>query len=103
MGKRLRRAAVCLLATAILVTGLMSASASAATADPEDTNPWGQALMTAAKAAGVLAAIEGSLVYLGAKYESVTDAKQIAAATTPSEVYSSQGSDYEPGDPLPPA
>jgi hypothetical protein len=50
----------------------------------------------------VLDAIEGSLVYLGAKYESAT-ARKVAAGPAPAQVYSSHSGDYEPGDPLPPA
>jgi cell wall-associated NlpC family hydrolase len=91
----------------MLVLGLwFTATAGAASAgqDEEDAGPLGQTLITAAKASGVLDAIEGSLVYLSAKYEGSSTAKKVAAeSTAPGSVYSGEGSTYKPGDPLPPA
>src|SRR6059058_3321788 len=96
-----------LLSATMLAVGLWSAaSAGAATAGKsgEEAAPLGQALMTAAKASGVLDAIEGSLVYLSAKYEGASTAKKVAAETSaPGSVYSGEGSTYKPGEPLPPA
>ncbi len=63
------------------VSGPAPASAAAA-ATPDGHDPLGQALMTAAKATGVLDAIEGSLVYLGAKYEGTTTAEKVARQST---------------------
>lgn len=87
------------VATAVATTAFMVAPANAATVDAE---PVGQALMTAAKAAGVLEAIEGSLVYLGAKYESATTAGKVTAQSPQSDKPTFR--DYESGKvPLPPA
>ncbi len=110
------RAVERLLATAICAAGLLlagiatvpgssalsPASAAAAEAAPESHDPLGQALMTAAKAAGVLDAIEGSLVYLGAKYEGATTAEKVAKQSVePGEVTFEE---YASGEvPLPPA
>jgi cell wall-associated NlpC family hydrolase len=96
-----------LMAATMLAVGLWSAvPAGAATAGNNggDAAPLGQALMTAAKASGVLDAIEGSLVYLSAKYEGASTAKKVAAeSAAPGSVYSGEGSTYKPGEPLPPA
>jgi cell wall-associated NlpC family hydrolase len=95
-----------LLALTMLVLGLLvTATARAASADQdgEDADPLGKTLMTAAKASGVLDAIEGSLVYLSAKYEGSSTAEKVAAEPAAASVYSGEGSSYEPGDPLPPA
>lgn len=87
------------IATTAVVGVSMGGSASPAAAD---TEPIGQTLMTAARASGVLGAIEGSLVYLGAKYESATAAEKVAAQPTGSAEPTLQ--DYESGKvPLPPA
>ena len=84
-GKRLPAAVICVAAalfSAVYLapagSGLAPASAAAVEVAPEAPDPLGQALMTAAKAAGVLDALEGSLVYLGAKYESATTAQKVA-------------------------
>ena len=88
-----------LAATTVVVGASMGGSAGAAAAE---TEPIGQALMTAAKASGVLEAIEGSLVYLGARYESATTAEGVPAQTAQSGEPSLR--DYETGKvPLPPA
>jgi hypothetical protein len=80
---------------------LASARAAAAEAAPAGQDPLGQALMTAAKAAGVLDAIEGSLVYLGAKYESSTTAEKVARSAAPRDATFEE---YASGEvPLPPA
>src|SRR4051794_21333674 len=96
-----------LLVATTLVLGLWftaTASASPASEDGEDAGPLGQTLMTAAKASGVLDAIEGSLVYRSAKYEGAPTAKKVAAeSTAPDSVYSGKASTYNPGAPLPPA
>ena len=96
-----------LLAATVLAACLWSAAPASAAAggkDGGDAGPLGQTLMTAAKASGVLDAIEGSLVYLSAKYEGSATAKKVAAeSSAPGSVYSGEGSTYKPGDPLPPA
>jgi cell wall-associated NlpC family hydrolase len=78
------------------------ANAAAAEATPESHDPLGQTLMTAVKAAGVLDAIEGSLVYLGAKYEGATTAEKVAKhSAEPGDVTFEE---YASGEvPLPPA
>jgi hypothetical protein len=97
-----------LVATVLAVLLGSAAAASAAAAAKDDgggAGPLDQTLMTAAKASGVLDAIEGSLVYLSAKYEGASTAKKVVAAesTAPRSVYSGEGSAYKPGEPLPPA
>ena len=58
--------------------------------------------MTAAKASGVLDAIEGSLVYLGAKYEGATTAEKVATQSAGSQA--ATFGEYASGEvPLPPA
>ena len=89
--------------THLAPNGAATASAAPADKDGGDAGPLGQTLMTAAKASGVLDAIEGSLVYLGAKYEGATAVKKVAAESAPASVYPQGGSTYKPGDPLPPA
>src|SRR4051794_22308514 len=107
MGRLQNGTAPRFVAVTMLVLGLwLTAIASVASAgeDGEGASPLGQTLMTAAKASGVLDAIEGSLVYLGAKYDGASTAKKVAAeSTAPGSVYSGEGSTYKPGDPLPPA
>lgn len=109
---RLRAFTAAILALGVLASGshlapngagLAKASASTSEAGSAGAEPLGQALLTAAKASGVLDAIEGSLVYLGAKYEGATAARKVAAQPTAASVYSGEGADYKPGDPLPPA
>jgi cell wall-associated NlpC family hydrolase len=79
--------------------GQTSAMAAAPEAD-EGTGVLDQALLTAiaaAKAAGAFEAIEGSLIYLGAQYETATTAEdRTRGAPEPA-------SEWERGDPLPPA
>src|SRR3954470_12069394 len=106
-GSRTGTALRLLIATVLAVALWSAATANAATAardDGGDEGPLGQTLMTAAKASGVLDAIEGSLVYLSAKYEGSSTAKKVAAESrAPGSVYSGEGSTYKPGEPLPPA
>jgi cell wall-associated NlpC family hydrolase len=84
------------------ISGLAPANAAVAEVAPQDHDPLGQALMTAAKAAGVLDAIEGSLVYLGAKYESATTAEKVAEQSSQSQAATFE--EYASGKvPLPPA
>ncbi len=96
-----------LLVAMMLAAGAWFAAAAhpaLATEDGGNAVPLDQTLMTAAKASGVLDAIEGSLVYLSAKYEGSSTAKKVAAeAAAPGSVYTGEGSTYKPGDPLPPA
>jgi hypothetical protein len=106
MGRLRTGTALRLLVVTILAVGLWSATAGVASADEKGRggDPLGQALLTAAKASGVLDAIEGSLVYLGAKYDGASTAQKVAAETdAPASVYTGEGSTYKPGDPLPPA
>src|SRR6476469_2749154 len=94
--------ALCLAIALVPSAGSGPATASAATTAPESPDPLGQALLTAAKASGVLDAIEGSLVYLGAKYESATTAEKVATQSVDGEGPSLR--DYASGKlPLPPA
>src|SRR3954470_6371913 len=109
MGGLLTGTALRLLIATVLAVVLGSPAppiaVTAAQDDGGNASPLGQTLMTAAKASGVLAAIEGSLVYLSAKYEGASTAKKVVAAesTAPRSVYSGEGSTYKPGEPLPPA
>jgi hypothetical protein len=102
MGRLQTGTALRLLVATMLAVSLWFAGPASA-AEKGDAAPLGQTLMTAVKASGVLDAIEGSLVYLGAKYESVTAAKKVAAESDPASVYPEGGSTYKPGEPLPPA
>ena len=89
------------LVTAIFAVGAsMVAPAGAATTEAD---PIGQVLLTTAKASGVLKAIEGSLVYLGAKYEGSRREKAAAQALAEVPEESSAASSWKPGEPLPPA
>lgn len=107
--KRLLVAMICVVGVALSgvmpapgSSDLFSASAVAAEAAPESRDPLGQALVTAAKAAGVLDAIEGSLVYLGAKYEGATTAEKVAEQSSGSRDPTFE--EYASGEvPLPPA
>jgi len=94
-----------LLVATMLAAGLwFAALAPVAVARESGADPLGQTLMTAAKASGVIDAIEGSLVYLGAKYEGASTARRVAAeSSAPGSVYSGEGGTYKPGEPLPPA
>ena len=109
---RLRAFTAVILALGVLASGshlapngagLATASASTPEAKSAGAEPLGRALLTAAKASGVLKAIEGSLVYLGAKYDGAAAAEKVAAEPSVASVYSGEGSSYKPGDPLPPA
>ncbi len=107
--KRSLAAAICLAGVLCFTVSLapsgpgpVSAGATTTAAAPESADPLNQALLTVARASGVLDAIEGSLVYLGAKYESATTAEKIAAQSPKAEKPSLQ--DYASGKvPLPPA
>ncbi len=75
-------------------------SSPAAAARPGD--PIGRILLTTARASGVLGAVEGSLLYLGAKYEGARQEKAAARALAKAPVPSAASS-WKPGEPLPPA
>jgi cell wall-associated NlpC family hydrolase len=116
-------------AAAILVAGLVASGARLQSGDPvmaESTAaaspPSGgspdrgsaagtaalldQALLTgvtAAKASGVFQAIEGSLVYLGAQYESQKSARRAAKPAKPQEPQPPEEADVAGESPLPPA
>jgi cell wall-associated NlpC family hydrolase len=84
-GRKARRIGTAVAAVAVLaVPASDSASAKAGDGDPIE-----QALITAVKASGLLEAIEGSLLYLGSRYESAAREKAAASARD--------------GTPLPPA
>jgi hypothetical protein len=87
-----------LVAAFLAVAVPASTPAAAAT---READPIGQVLLTTAKASGVLEAIEGSLVYLGARYES--SGRQRAAAHALAEASEPSGGAWKPGEPLPPA
>jgi hypothetical protein len=89
------------LAVAIIVAGAPM-TASAAAPSPEGS-PLGQVLMTTVKASGVLEAIEGSLLYLGSKYEGSQREKAAAHALAEAPAATSSPSEWKPGEPLPPA
>jgi cell wall-associated NlpC family hydrolase len=89
------------LVIAIFAVGAPTAAFAAATAPEAD--PLGQVLLTTAKASGVLEAIEGSLLYLGSKYEGSRREKAAALALAEAPEESSAPSDWKPGEPLPPA
>jgi cell wall-associated NlpC family hydrolase len=86
----------------MILVAVAASSSSAATAETPKADPLSQVLLTTAKASGVLKAIEGSLLYLGTKYEGAKREKAaahaLAAAPEPSAA-----SSWKPGEPLPPA
>jgi len=89
-----------------LVTAIVALGASVvtpATAATTEANPLGQVLLTTAKASGVLKAIEGSLLYLGSKYEGSRREKAASHALAEVPEESSSASEWKPGEPLPPA
>jgi hypothetical protein len=88
------------LVTTIVAAGALAA-APAAAATPE-ADPIGRVLLTTAKASGVLGAIEGSLLYLGSKYEGSRREKAAADALAEASEPSAASS-WKPGEPLPPA
>jgi cell wall-associated NlpC family hydrolase len=117
--RRLRPTTAVALAAGVLLTGICPSSAEPATAvagapgAPAATSAEAasglldQAILTAvtaAKASGALEAIEGSLIYLGAKYESQT-AREAAAKSTPKREEPSQSEETRVGGTasLPPA
>jgi cell wall-associated NlpC family hydrolase len=73
-------------AVAILVVGALFSGTTAHASSERTPGLLDQAMLTAvtvAKASGALEAIEGSLIYLGAKYESQTAAAAAAKASSP--------------------
>ncbi len=93
-------------AIAILVVGALAPGAPASASSEGAPGLLDRAILTAvtaAKATGALEAIEGSLIYLGARYEVATEAE--ARATRAQQVQASQagGPDVDGTAPLPPA
>jgi len=88
----------------MIVVAVAASSSSAAAAEAPEAGPLSRVLLTTAKASGVLKAIEGSLLYLGTKYEGAkrekAAAQALAAAPEPS---APAANSWKPGEPLPPA
>jgi len=88
-------------AATVVALGTLAPAPPARAAASEEADPIGRILLTTAKASGVLEAIEGSLVYLSAKYESSQREQAAHALTEVPEP--SAASSWKPGEPLPPA
>ncbi|HVY79297.1 MAG TPA: hypothetical protein VG898_12400 [Solirubrobacterales bacterium] len=88
------------LAVEVLVLlALLSSPTRASAAEPD---PVSRLLLTTAKATGVLGAVEGSLLYLGSKYEGSKRERAVERALGGASE-SSSASNWKPGEPLPPA
>jgi hypothetical protein len=90
------------LATIIVAVGALGPTSVGAAAAEADAIS--RVLMTTARASGVLKTIEGSLLYLGTKYEGAKREKAAAQALAEvREPPASAASSWKPGEPLPPA